>query len=182
MLVYHGTTAQGLQNIINGSEEKHVSPWTVSDNDGIMYVYPSDKVAREHGLDLEEDFEEVQQYARQACFEQAQLQVLCNDETEIFVIEFDIDESLLEDDYSCDNMAGIASCFNMGEFDASSIQSIVKHTVNIYHKPFIAAPVLHNPNFNVAALDPALLAAAETIADAGVYLDAVSEFDYEEQF
>ena len=182
MLVYHGTTAQGLQNIINGSEEKHVSPWTVCDNDGIMYVYPSDKVAREHGLDLEEDFEEVQQCARQTCFEQAQLQVLCNDETEIFVIEFDIDESLLEDDYSCDNMADSASCFDMKEFDASRIQSIVKHTVNVYHKPFIAVNVIHNHNFNVDALDPELLAAAETISEAGVYLEAVTEFDFEEEF
>ena len=83
MKCFHGTTKKGLNAILNVDGYKPNSPWTVSDNDGAMYLWPQNKLEDQH------DFEENDQMICHA-FESAEIQAVIEDTTEIFVLEMEV--------------------------------------------------------------------------------------------
>jgi|TARA_A100001391_G_C5029018_1_gene267842 hypothetical protein len=171
MKCFHGTTKKGLNAILNSDGYKPNSPWTVSDNDGAMYVWPENKLAEQY------DFEDIEQMIYHA-FESAEIQAVVEDSTEIFVLEMEIPDQILEDDHSCDNMANIASFINMNDFSKNMIVNIYKTTLNKWNAPFIVANLLSNPNFNQWCLEEDLLSLAETLQNSDFYRDP-TEFDFE---
>lgn len=158
MICFHGTTRKGLNSILNNSGVKPTSPWTVSDNDGAMYVWPSDKLENQY------DFEEKETMVCHA-FESAEIQAVFSQETEVFVLELEIDNDLLEDDYSCDNMSDVASLIDMNDFDKSMIKNVYKFKLNLWSFPFIVAGLLSNDCFNKYSVDPDLLEVAESLGE-----------------
>ena len=50
MICYHGTTRKGLEAILNRDLEKPFAPWECCDNDGAMYFWPNDKIAKSNFL------------------------------------------------------------------------------------------------------------------------------------
>ena len=172
MKCFHGTTKKGLNAILNAEGYKPNSPWTVSDNDGAMYLWPQNKLEDQH------DFEENDQMICHA-FESAEIQAVIEDTTEIFVLEMEVPDELLQDDFSCDNMADVASFIETGQFNKDMIVKVYTCKLNRWNAPFIIASLLNNPNFNQWAVDEDLLELAETLQGADFYRDP-TEFDFVE--
>lgn len=168
MICFHGTTTEGLKAILNGDTDKPNSPWSCSDNDGAMYFYPISKVARSNDLS---DIEDLMHEGVSMALDNASLQSLFNDDTELFVIVCNIPKHLLEDDYSCENMADIASFTSCSDWDNRYIKQVFKLDLNKWLKPCLASQVLHNSQFNKWGLDENLLQIAELMSENGNYLE-----------
>ena len=173
MICFHGTTKKGLKAILSGVNHKPTNPWNVSDQDGAMYVWPSDK------LKVQYDLEEEDQMICHA-FESAEVQAVTSEEEDVFVMVLDIPDELLEDDFSCENMSDVASCINLTEFDKSMVVSVMTHKLNKWNAPFVISGLLSNPNFNSYSLDEGLLLAAESIASCEIYREPTEFYDYQE--
>lgn len=172
MKCFHGTTKKGLNAILNSEGYKPNSPWTVSDNDGAMYLWPENKLIEQY------EFEDTFQMINHA-FESAEIQAVIEDTTEVFVLELEIPDELLQDDYSCENMADVASFIETGQFNSNMVVKVYTCKLNKWNAPFIAAGLLSNPNFNQWCLDEDLLSLAETLQQSDFYRDP-TEFDFEE--
>ncbi len=173
MICYHGTTKKGLKAILSGANHKPTNPWDVSDQDGVMYVWPTDK------LEAQYEYEDESQKVCHA-FESAEVQAVTSDEEEVFVIVLDIPSGLLEDDYSCDNMSDVASTICMSDFTTDMIISVKAYKLNKWNSPFVVANLLQNEHFNTYAIDDGLLLAAETIAQGEFYKDPTEFYEYTE--
>lgn len=171
MKCFHGTTKKGLNAILNSDGYKPNSPWTVSDNDGAMYVWPENKLIDQY------EFEEIDQMICHA-FESAEIQAVVEDSTEVFVVELEIPDEMLEDDFSCENMADVASFIDMDSFSKEMIINVYKATLNKWNAPFVVANLLSNPNFNQWSLDEDLLSLAESLQNTDFYREP-TEFDFE---
>lgn len=174
MKVVHGTTKAGYNAIINRTG-KESGPWYCSDRDGCTYVYPFDKVEKEW---VTEDEEETEQRALQMAFESAQIQTVHNTETTLVAIVIEVPDNLLDDDFSCENMDSIASCFNIADWDKVTILNVYECETNIYHKPFVLAGLIGMEQFNDEGIEPALYKTAKIIADSQVFIEEILEFDY----
>lgn len=172
MICYHGTTKTGLNAILNGASSKPNTPWVVSDNDGAMYMWPSDKINESN------DHDNVDLEGINSGFESAQVQCLVSGEVDLFVLKMTIPDPLLEDDYSCKNMATSASFIDMDKFHKQMIVSVYHYRINVWHKPFLVSSLLQNPHFNKWAIEPELLDVAEMLD--GEFLPDIYEFDYSE--
>lgn len=179
MKCFHGTTKKGLAAILSGDNHKPTSPWVCSDNDGAMYFYPIDKVISVNGLEDEYDDgpEQALMYAYESAFSSAMIQAVTSLETELYVITCEIPDELLEDDYSCENMADIASYIEQGEFSLGFIEEIHTVKINQYRLPYDAAMLLRNDLFNKWALDGDLLEMAEAIATTDMWLESIDYCD-----
>jgi hypothetical protein len=144
-----------------------------SENDGEMYVWPQNKL--EDSCDLEEH----EQFVCHA-FESAEIQAVVSDEVGVFVIEMEIPDNLLEDDYSCENMADVASYVTMDDFETGMIVHIYRKTLNKWNAPFVISNLLGNGQFNKYCIDENLLEAAEAIQQAEIYKDPTEFYDFEE--
>ena len=183
MRCFHGTTSKGLHAILSKAGYKPNTPWTCSDNDGAMYVWPSNKIAdMDLGEELTEDNQdEVSERGINQAFESAQVQaVTCND-FDLYVIELEIDDNLLSDDFSCENMDSVASYINIGDFDLTMVKAIYSFRMNQWLAPQLVAGLLHNQYFNKWSIEPALLEVAETLQQLEHYSDP-EEFDYAEEY
>lgn len=174
MKVVHGTTKAGYNAIINRTG-KESGPWYCSDCDGFTYVYPFDKVEKEWGT---EGDEETEQRALQLSFESAQIQTVHNTETTLIALIIEVPDHLLDEDFSCENMESIASCFNIAEWDKVTILDVYECETNIYHKPFVLAGLLGMEQFNDEGIEPVLYKTAQVIADSQVFMEEILEFDY----
>lgn len=180
MLVFHGTTKKGLKSILNNSGIKPNSPWTCSDQDGLMYVYPLNKIVDAHCLEEEEKEDQINEGIRNA-FESANIQAAIEAKANtLYVLVMEVDENLLEDDYSCDNMADIASCMNMIDFNSTSIVSVYECQYNIWKTPFVISSLLGNELFNVFSIEDELLKISQYLKDNETYIEDFAEFDYTE--
>jgi len=172
MKCYHGTTAKGLKAMLKGIKSKHTNPWSVSDNDGLMYVWPEDKLINGY------DYEEESQFIYQA-FESAQIQALVTQEEMLYCVVLEIGDEILQDDYSCENMDSIASTIYISEFDTNMIVKIYECKQNKWHFPIILKGLLKNEYFNKYSIEESLLQVAEALPD-DLYLDETREFYYTE--
>ncbi len=173
MKCFHGTTKKGLKSILANVGTKPNAPWVCSEDDGSTYVWPQNKLEDSY------DFEEHEQFVCHA-FESAEIQAVIADEQEVFVLELEIPDHLLEDDYSCDNMAEVASLIEMSDFETNMIVSVYKKTLNKWNAPFVIANLLGNEQFNTFCIDENLLEAAEAIQSAEIYKEPTEFYDFEE--
>ena len=161
-----------MRAILEGSKSKPNSPWSVSDNDGLMYVWPEDKLINGY------DYEEESHFIYQA-FESAQIQALVTQEEMLYCVVLEIEDEILQDDYSCENMNSIASTIYMSEFDTGMIVKVYKCKQNKWYFPIILKGLLKNEYFNKYSIEESLLQIAEALPE-DLYLDEVREFDYSE--
>lgn len=162
MLCFHSTgSIHSLNAILKGDmSRKSETVWDVSDNDGCFYVYPKDKLIDSYGYE-EDDKDSMINLV----FENGIIQTVCNDGDKAYVIELDIPDELLQDDYSCSNMSDIASFIECDDFDTSMIKTVYQKEVSIYFKPFIVMSLIDNKNFTDMYIDDNLLLVADSLAD-----------------
>jgi len=168
MKCFHGTTLRGLEAIKNNEGYKPSAPWSCSDNDGVMYLWPLDKI------DDEDELNGIQQ-----AFESAQVQASVMEDFELYVLEVEVPDELLEDDCSAENMESIASYIDMSDFDYKMVVKVYKVKMNPWLAPVVIAALLDNPHFNKYAVGESLMAVAEALPS-DTWIDNIIEFDYKE--
>lgn len=178
MLTFHGTTSKGLQAILNSDGYKPSAPWTCSDNDNSMYLWPSNKIASMEGYCENDDLDDIISRGIQQGFESAQIQAITSEDFELYVLMLEIDESILQDDFSCDNMSEIASFIDCDQFSGSMVKKVFHFKMNKWFAPILASQLLRNEYFNKWALSPELLTLAENLQNSEIYLDELYQFDY----
>lgn len=168
MICFHGTTSKGLAAIKANDGFKPNNPWCCSDNDGAMYVWPTNKLDEPDELEI----------GIRMGFESAQVQAVTSNDFELYVLVIDVPDEILEDDYSAENMESSASYLNMTDFDYAMVKKIYTVKMNPWHSPFVLSGLLNNDHFNKYSVDEALLAVAKNVAD--VFIDEIYDFDYED--
>lgn len=161
MKCYHGTTLKNFVNLLNGGN-KPEGIWNCSYMDDCFYVYPMDKVINSECLEDEEE-----SYIRDRCLQNALESGLITaafqmESQDVIVIELEIPDEELEDDYSCDNMSGVASF--TGYFDKDWIIGIHSTYFNSMYAPFF---VPSHTNRNLGYVDSELMGIAKVIQESG---------------
>ncbi len=177
MICFHGTTDKNLVSIINGIDDKinSVSPWNVSLNDGAFYLWPSDKLDGN-------DQEEKTMLGIDMAFGAAQCAAAISGSNKIYAIMLEVDDELLEDDYSCPNMSDSASYIPLECLDEVKIIGVYECDFDQRFAVFHVAMLWRNEKFNFDEIDSGLYTAAEILAnsDCELYLDSMHKFDYKE--
>lgn len=171
MRCYHGTTKKGLNAILSGEGIKPNSPWTCSDKDGAMYVWPEYKIEEVFKLEGEKSMV-------MHAFESAEVQAVTSGEVDIFCIILDIPDRLLKDDHSCEVMSDISSYIGVEELSLDMIVSIKTFKLNKWHAPFVVSDLLSNPYFNTYSIEPYLLEAAQMLSESGNSIDTTNFNEY----
>lgn len=180
MKCYHGTTKKGLKAITEQSDFKPNNPWSCCDNDGAMYVWPLNKM--DDYQDKTNDYqdnphEDAERQGIEQGFQSAQIQGAVSGDYDLYVIELEIPEELLEDDQSAENMADTASFIDMAEFNPEMIKATYHFKMNKWHSPYVIKALLDNPHFNKYSLDEDLMQIAEDLGD-DCYIDSIYEYEY----
>ena len=139
MKCFHGTTQENFVNLLNGGE-KPSGAWNCSDSDGCFYVYPVSKFDDVENLDAEQITDEGIENALDSASITAAFQMKSQ---KIVILELDIPEDELQDDWSCENMSDVASFTEY--FDKSWIKKIYTTEFNAMYSPFFV-PNLKNYN------------------------------------
>ena len=161
MKCYHGTTLKNFVNLLNGGD-KPEGIWNCSYMDDCFYVYPMNKIIKTECLEDEED-----SYIRERCIQNALESGLITaafqmETQDVIVIEMDIPEEELEDDYSCDNMSDIASF--TGHFDKNWIIGLHSTKFSAMYAPFFVPDAT---NRNLGYVDDDLLSMAKIVQNSG---------------
>ena len=139
MKCFHGTTQENFVNLINGGD-KPTGAWNCSDSDGCFYVYPVNKF---YDLDSMDD-EEITNEGLRNALDSATITAAFQMKTQnIVILELDIPEDELQDDWSCENMSDVASFTEY--FDKDWIKKIYTTEFNAMYAPFFV-PNLNNRN------------------------------------
>ncbi len=139
MKCFHGTTQENFVNLLSGGE-KPSGAWNCSDSDGCFYVYPVSKFYDVEDMDAEQITEEGIRNALDSASITAAFQMKSQ---KIVILELDIPEDELQDDWSCENMSDVASFTE--HFDKSWIKKIYTTDFNAMYAPFFV-PNLNNRN------------------------------------
>ena len=108
ILCYHGTSAENLSSILeNGLLSSKNKVWNVSEN--AVYCYSKNLAKKDLGISNDEIEAKEDVFLRYAAESGTCAIVNSRKDCRIVVIKFEIDESELEDDFSCDNM-DITNC------------------------------------------------------------------------
>lgn len=150
-----------------------VAPWSVSDNDGMMYFYSALKVSQEYGDMPESEYTESMGISR--AYESASIQAALQGETEIIVLCMDLSEVEYSDDNSCENMAYIADCAACEDVSTAQIVKAYSLPYSQYLTPFTIAGLLDNEYFNLHDIDPVLINIARQIQKANIWIDDMQE-------
>lgn len=139
MKCFHGTTQENFLNMMNGGD-KPSGAWNCSDSDGCFYVYP---VSKFYDLDSMDD-EEITNEGLRNALDSATITAAFQMKTQnIVILELDIPEDELQDDWSCENMSDVASFTE--HFDKSWIKKVYTTEFNAMYSPFFV-PNLKNRN------------------------------------
>ncbi|UNA00970.1 hypothetical protein Erwinia_phage_Rouille_00120 [Erwinia phage Rouille] len=178
MLCVHGTTLENFKMMIAG-EGKPSGAWNVSECDAATYFYPLDKIAKAECLELS-DFDDEADY-QAAILEAAKRHARGNATTTAAILErdakliiflADVPDCLLEDDYSCDNMADIASFIHEDDFKVEMILKIWQYEFFGIFSPYCVQP--DNPY--TATMSYHLEQMARAIQNSNAYLyDTIEE-------
>lgn len=141
MKCFHGTTQENFVNLINGGD-KPSGAWNCSDSDGCFYVYPVNKFYDLDSMNAEEITNEGLRNALDSATITAAFQMKTQN---IVILELDIPEYELQDDWSCENMSDIASFTE--SFDKDWIKKVYITEFNSMYSPFFV-PNLKNPNLS----------------------------------
>lgn len=139
MKCFHGTTQENFVNLLSGGE-KPSGAWNCSDSDGCFYVYPVSKFYDVEDMDAEQITEEGIRNALDSASITAAFQMKSQ---KIVILELDIPEDELQDDWSCENMSDVASFTEY--FDRAWIKKIYTTEFNAMYAPFFV-PDLNNRN------------------------------------
>lgn len=139
MKCFHGTTQENFLNLINGGE-KPTGAWNCSDMDGCFYVYPVNKFYDLASMDAEEITNEGLRNALDSATITAAFQMKTQN---IVILELDIPEDELQDDWSCENMSDVASFTEY--FDKGWVKKVYTTEFNAMYSPFFV-PNLQNRN------------------------------------
>lgn len=139
MKCFHGTTQENFVNLINGGD-KPSGAWNCSDSDGCFYVYPVNKFYDLDSMNAEEITNEGLRNALDSATITAAFQMKTQN---IVILELEIPEDELQDDWSCENMSDVASFTE--SFDKSWIKKVYTTEFNAMYSPFFV-PNLKNPN------------------------------------
>lgn len=102
---YHGTSADNLQSILkNGITEGDSKLWNCSES--AVYLWDSIRLAKANDRDLEEDADCIEQEAFTMANESAQIACSRAKDCRLLVLKILIDDSEVQEDYSCENMEG----------------------------------------------------------------------------
>lgn len=139
MKCFHGTTQENFLNMMNGGD-KPSGAWNCSDSDGCFYVYPVNKF---YDLDSMDD-EEITNEGLRNALDSATITAAFQMKTQnIVILELDIPEDELNDDWSCENMSDVASFTEY--FDKNWIKKVYTTEFNAMYSPFFV-PNLKNHN------------------------------------
>lgn len=160
MICYHGTTEKSIKAIIEGINKKDdvATCWQVSKDDDNFYCYPLSKIEGD-------TLEDRQDNGIISALQSAQLQAAYNQSSKVYAIEFKISKTILEDDYSCDNMYDVASCFNMDDLDKIEILRIFELDFNQRLSIFYLKMIHDNKHFNQWELDDTTLQVLDNITE-----------------
>ena len=139
MKCFHGTTQENFVNLINGGD-KPSGAWNCSDMDGCFYVYPVSKFYDVENLDDEQIIDEGIKNALDSASITAAYQMKSQ---KLVILELDIPEDDLQDDWSCENMSDVASFTEY--FDKEWIKKVYTTKFNAMYAPFFV-PNLNNRN------------------------------------
>ncbi len=173
MKCYHGTTKNGLRAILANYNHKPTNPWSVSDQDGAMYVWPLNKIDGYNG----DEIDTTEDRGLSQAFESSQIQAVHSEDYNLYVLELEIDDESLEDDYSCENMADLASFIPISEFNKDMIKKVYHYKMNKWHAPFVISGLLDNSNFNTYSIDESLLEVSQTLRDQSIYNEDIYIFE-----
>lgn len=176
---WHGMTRKAFESFIQGKgkRESGVTPWNVSDNDGFMYFYSTEKLQKEY----DQESECIESICIEHAKANAEIQAAVNAETDIVIIGFDLSGIDYEDDFSCESMDSVADCARESEVNIGLAVKAFKYKFNTYAAPFVVSGLLDNPHFNRYELDPMLEKMAEVLSNSkGVFIDP-SEYSKEVQ-
>ncbi|QBP32878.1 hypothetical protein KPS64_gp116 [Shigella phage KPS64] len=139
MKCFHGTTQENFVNLMNGGD-KPSGVWNCSDMDGCFYVYPVSKFYDVENLDDEQIIDEGIKNALDSASITAAYQMKSQ---KLVILELDIPEDELQDDWSCENMSDVASFTEY--FDKEWIKKVYTTEFNAMYAPFFV-PNLNNRN------------------------------------
>jgi hypothetical protein len=147
--------------------------WNPSENN-MMYVYPLNKVMDNEDI---EDIEEGKQQAIYQAFTSAQctaaIQKSLSDK--IIVLCYDIDDDVLEDDSSCENMMTIASSCYLE--DIPKIKQVYAAQYSPFMSFVVLAGLIDNEYIKLDGLTNYELEAVKALSKAELYCEELLEFD-----
>lgn len=169
----HGTTAQGLADILKGNG-KAQGPWNCCDRDGFTYLW--DVEALLEGEGYEDDHAAIQQ-----AFESAQVQAaIAGDDTTLYVLEVELDADTVAPDQSCENMP-YAVVVRETTITRDIITKAWAVDFSKWDAPFVLAALVGRDYFEGSSVtDERLVALAEALSEQGVFREELLEFDWYE--
>lgn len=103
---FHGTSFANLESILkDGFNPNSDKIWNVSENG--VYFWSPDKLTEAE--ECEKDWQE--ETAKQRAFESGQIAMAFSESGNVVVLQVEIDDENIQDDFSCENMAGAVVCF-----------------------------------------------------------------------
>lgn len=178
---FHGTTIKSFKNMVSSNfATKTDYIWTCSD-DEYLYLWDLKKV---HELENNNDKSELEYSVIRTieqAFENAKIAGAISNarENELVVIEFSIDESLIEDDESCENMSG-ASRINIDDIDVKNIKNvyIAENGYLPSMRLLYVVGLLDNQYFNDENFLQVELDMIKNLSEQNIYFDEMFETDY----
>lgn len=173
MHLYHGTTLENLIGLIEsdfGRAEKTI--WNCS-NENCLYFYSAEKMVEYDGA---EEGEDAINRAINRAFESGQIGAALWQSKKTVVLEFDVEENLIEDDFSCPNMEE-AHCVDKDDL-RGKLCGVYIADFNIWFTPWVLGGLVDSEYFNSFELDDALMKVIHAISESSVYLEEVFEFDW----
>ena len=166
---FHGTTKEQLERMKSGKSKENAT-WICSD-DNLLYLWDLSKV--------NEYEDNPRDYAIHLAFESAEVTAaIQGKDTELVVIELQLDDENVFDDMSCENMDE-ASCIDFDDIDLSTaIVTEYRCNFNGYKSPYIVASLLGRQYFNESDIDSSLYDFALQLQNVDIYFE--SEFDFVE--
>jgi len=184
-IVTHGTTLAGFKAIMSKEGKSLVhAPWTVSDNDGIMYFYDANSTGGDHGYCPEDEADDCRTAAANQSFEAARLQYAAKGQGGLVVVLVcDIPDDKLDLDYSChgdsDRMPNARS-IACESFDPSWIVEIRTETFDQWDCIPALLCVWDNTLFNKEEIPQGLATTVDIMHEAGSnYALIESLYDFE---
>lgn len=162
---YHGTTKENFKRIMESGFDPQNQNWNCSNN-GYIYFWGYDP-DQEHENSLDEESEALHMSNGNA---QITAAIQNSKETDIVIIEMHLNEEILENDYSCENMNG-AFEVDAHDLDIKDIKKVYTADYNPCLRLFYVRGLFNGDNmyfdrsnFNVYEME-----ALEAIKDCEIY-------------
>lgn len=187
--LYHGTTIEAKEEIIQGRYDPESTIWSCS-NPGFMYVYGKDELCEAEGWDEDCTTQEQEDNCARRANESAQIAnaILPKPGNKTCVIEFQILDELYEKAKEDSEISPDDSCENMGSCGSLQVDVCwlnehiktgeIKMRVWVFEfnpclTPFYLSSLFQNEYFEetLEKLSPLMYDAVKVIAEAGILLE-----------